>query len=269
MPEAATTLERRGATAILMLDRPERLNAMGDEVWRGIDAAVVDCEQRRPRALVVTGSGGNFSVGFDLKNDNPLLAEIERSMRERDPAPARNMLRRINMILHRLGRLRCPTIAAIEGYACGGGLELALACDLRVVARSAKLAMRATALGLAPSLGGAVRLTRLIGPSRALDLVATSRTFGGDEAFRLGVADRLVDTGAAFDAALVLAQQMERNGPKAVRAATELTRRVPELDDRDAFDRELDRSVKVIVSGQPAEGLAAFREKREARFRDT
>ncbi|MCC7541496.1 MAG: enoyl-CoA hydratase/isomerase family protein [Deltaproteobacteria bacterium] len=269
MTDGATTLERRGAIATLTLSRPERLNAMGDEVWRGIDAAVVDCEQRRPRALVVTGAAGNFSVGFDLRGDNPLLGEIERSMRERDPAPARGMLRRINMILHRLGRLRCPTIAAIEGFACGGGLELALACDLRVVSRASKLAMRATALGLAPSLGGTVRLTRLVGPARALDLIATSRCFDGEEAFRLGVADRLVEPGTAFDAAIALAQQMERNGPKAVRAATELTRRVPELDDRDAFDRELDRSVKVIVSGQPAEGLAAFREKREARFRDT
>ena len=133
---AATMLERRGAIAIVTLSRPERMNAMGDEVWRGIDAAVVDCEQRRPRALVVAGAGGNFSVGFDLNPDNPLLAEIERSMRERDPGPARQMLRRINMILHRLGRLRCLTIVAFEGYACGGGLELALAYDLRVVSRA-------------------------------------------------------------------------------------------------------------------------------------
>jgi methylglutaconyl-CoA hydratase len=166
-----------------------------------------------------------------------------------------------------LEQLPMPVLAALEGAALGGGLELALACDLRVAGGAAKLGLPETSLAIIPGAGGTQRLPRLIGRARAKELIFTARRFGAEEALALGVVDRAVTAGQALAAALDLARQILPNGPVALRAAKAAIDGGLDQDRAGGLLIEEACYARVLPTEDRLEGLAAFREKRPPVYR--
>jgi methylglutaconyl-CoA hydratase len=176
-------------------------------------------------------------------------------------------VREIGSAFTELENLPMPVIAVLEGAAMGGGLELALAADLRVAGANAKLGMVETALAIVPGAGGTQRLPRLIGVSRAKELLFTARRISAEEAGQLGLVDRVVPAGEALEAALALAREILPNGPLALRLTKQAVNRGIALSLGSGLALEQACYAQVIPTKDRLEGLAAFREKRKPKFR--
>lgn len=250
--------------AFLTISRPERRNAMDITMWHGLRDAVEKLDG--VRAVVVAGEGGHFSAGMDLTPDNPLVAEIAPAIFEGKEEPARKVIRDLKSCVQALAAVPVPTFAAIEGACVGGGLEVALACDVRIAAANASLGLTEVRVGMIPDIGGCARLTRLIGPGRAADLITTARRVNGEEAFRLGFVERVVAPGTALAEARAAAAQVAANGPMAVRLALHVVRTAPDLDLTEALSIETSHGAMALSSGEPREGITAFMEKRAPRW---
>ncbi len=208
------------------------------------------------RAVVVTGDGPYFSAGADLKE----LATIDLS---RAPEIARAGQARFEAI----AALPMPTIAAINGLALGGGLELALACDLRVAGESTKLGAPEVNYGLMPAYGGTQRLPRLIGLAKAQELIFTGATLPAAEALRIGLVNKVVPAGQELRAARDWAHTIGQRAPVAVRAAKRAMREGIERPMADGLAREIELfGGDVLASDDLAEGISAFVERRPPKF---
>jgi len=238
--------------ADIELNRPEARNAINLQMVREMNAALdALLERDELRAVIVHGSGGKaFASGADI-------AELrERTHREAFLA--------INASLfQRLDDFPRPTIAAIEGFALGGGLELALACDLRVASRSARVGLPEATLGIYPAAGGASRLPRLVGLGRAKDLVFTGRILDAEEAFALGIFERLCEPGHALHTARELASSIAANAPLALQVAKMALNSVGRGGDPAAVER-LGQAL-LFDSPEKRERMTAFLEKRGKR----
>jgi methylglutaconyl-CoA hydratase len=199
---------------------------------------------------------GTFCAGADLK---------ERA--DMSPTEAAACTQSIRAAFTELEDLPMPVIAALEGAAFGGGLELALAADLRVAGMDAKMGLVETSLAILPGGGGTQRLPRLIGPSRAKELIFTARRIGAETAGALGIVDRLTPAGEALATALVLAREILPNGPVALRMAKLAVNRGLDLDRDAGMAFEEDCYAQVIPTWDRLEGLAAFRDKRRPKYR--
>ena len=222
--------EQVGAVGWLRLNRPERLNAMTTEMWAemaklgeslGDDASL--------RCLVVIGEGRAFSSGIDVQHllsDGAGLISEATTPRTESPSSARGIE---DKLVTRIGDLQeaytwladapYPTIAAMRGYALGGGLQLALACDLRIAARGTKLALPEHKYGILPDLGGTYWLPRIVGPAKAKELIFTAETIDAEEGFRIGLINRLVEDPDLEAAVGALAERIAGQPPIAVRGA--------------------------------------------------
>jgi enoyl-CoA hydratase/carnithine racemase len=245
------------AVAELVLDRPEALNAISTAQARAISSACADlaADVGIDVVLVSSSSPKAFCVGADLKERN--------SFDDAGLAEQRPVFRKAFGSL--LG-LPMPTVAAVDGYALGGGFELALCCDLIVASRAAVLGLPEVGVGLVPGGGGTQLLVRRIGSNRAADLLYTARHVDAGEADRLGIVDRLVEAGRAREAALELAGQIAARSPIALRAAKQALRRGSDLDLESALVVENLAWNKVAFSADRREGIAAFNERRAARW---
>ncbi len=253
-----TTLsyEVRDNVALITIERPEALNALNDEVLYELGVAFELAEaDLGVRALVITGSGRAFVAGADIVN----LQKLSDTFSGREAALGGQD------VMNTLASLPIPTIAAVNGFALGGGLELALAADLRVASREAKLGLPEVGLGLIPGYGGTQRLPRLIGPSRALDLILTGRHVGADEALHLGLVNRVVDN--ALEGAMALAQLTVKNAPIALGLAKEAVVRGLDMTINQGLEVEADLFGMAASSEDATEGTTAFLEKRAADFR--
>jgi enoyl-CoA hydratase len=168
-------------------------------------------------------------------------------------------------VMNSISSMPIPTIAAINGFALGGGLELALACDLRVASKGAKLGLPEVGLGLIPGFGGTQRLPRLIGEGRALELILTARHVASDEALQMGLVNRVADD--AMQESLTLAHSIIKNGPVAIGLAKEAVRRGLSGTLTDGLEIEADLFGMVSTTSDMKEGVAAFLEKRKANFK--
>jgi enoyl-CoA hydratase len=195
MADTFVTVDRRSdGVALIRLDRP-KANALSMAVLEQLEAAVRDLSANPPGAVVVWGAERIFAAGADI-------AEFG------GPDRAAEFGRQFRAAFDGLAALPRATIAAVNGFALGGGCELALACDLRVIADNAKFGQPEILLGIIPGAGGTQRLARLVGPARAKDLIFTGRQVDADEAMRIGVADRVVPAGDVLDTALALASDL-------------------------------------------------------------
>ena len=258
------TLERKEQVAIVTLRRPERRNALNEAMWDALEHTLAELDEDPARVVVFTGEGQAFCSGFDIRPDNPLTAAFLQAMQGGESEPIRQLLTRLKGILTSIEQLEMPTIAAINGDAHGGGVELALCCDLRVMDRRATLCMAETRIGLIPDLGGTVRLIRCLGRSRALDLIWTARDLRTDEALELGLVNRLAPPEHALEAALDLAAAMVQNGPEAIRAVKRVARAME--DPAAALEAETTAAVECILAGQSMEGITAWIQKRPAKW---
>lgn len=241
--------------ATITIRRESALNALDDDVMTELAVAIELAEvDVAVRALVVTGAGRAFVAGADLAN-------IERIQ---DAFAGREFSLAGQDLMNALSALPFPTIAAINGFALGGGLELALACDLRVAARGAKLGLPEVTRGVFPGYGGTQRLSRLIGQGRALDLILTGRHVDADEALQLGIVNRVVDD--ALEGALDLARTVVKNAPVALGLAKEAVNRGLDVTLPQGLEVEADLFGMVTTTDDAKEGVRSFFEKRAADF---
>ena len=269
MSHGQVRLERREKIGIITLDRPERRNALGEAMWEALDKVLDELEKSLPRVVVVTGEGDEaFTAGMDVNPDNPQIEPLVNAVQTGDREPGARLLRRLRGTMDRLVGLPVPLIAAVNGLAYGGGAELAIRCDLRVVDPRAVIAFSEVRLGLMPDLGGGPALARLIGPGRAADLILTARKVGAKEAFELGMVNRVAEQGKSLDEALSLAEQIARNGPRAVRSSLEILRRSAELPLSEAFALEMEKAADLIATGECAHGITAFLQREKPEFPD-
>ena len=243
---------------VVTVDRPEKLNALNsavlEELTREIAAAESDSTLR---CLVITGAGEKaFIAGADIGE----LAKLT-------PIEGREHSRRGQALLDRIEHLSVPTIAAINGYAYGGGLELAMACALRVASENARMGLPETSLGILPGYGGTQRLARHVGRARAFELVLTSeKGLTAAEAERIGLVNRVVPPGQALAASLELARKIRANGPTACRYALEAIRRGLDMPLAEGQVLEATLFGRCAATEDMKEGMTAFLEKRPAKF---
>ena len=254
-------LERRDDVDILTLNRPEALNALSFAVLREIEARVVEVEQGidegKVRALLVAGAGDRaFCAGADVKE-----------LTGRTPLEHRRGLRFGQALFERIADLPVPSIAVIDGFALGGGLELAMACTFRLATSAARMGLPEIKLGLVPGYGGTQRLPRLVGEANALDIVMTGRMVKADEGLSMGLVNRIVE-GDPVEAGLAFAAELTGYSLPALRLAREAVRRALDLPVREGLEVEADIGALSYQTADAAEGMSAFIEKRPPDFRD-
>jgi enoyl-CoA hydratase len=209
------------------------------------------------RAVVLTGEGQYFSAGADLK---------EMSAMDRKAAPA--IVARGQALFSRIERLRPPVVAAVNGLAVGGGLELAIACDLRVAGESAKFGALEVSIGLAPAYGGTQRLPRLLGAAKAKEMIFTAGMIPASEALKIGLVNKVVPAGQELRAARDLAHTIAQRAPKAVQAAKRAIAEGQELSLAEGLKLEANLlESDVLPSEDLGEGLVAFVEHRPPKFK--
>ncbi len=251
-------IETEEGVRTITVDRPEKLNALNSEVIEALDEAfAAAAEDPSLRCLVVTGAGEKaFIAGADIGE----LAKLT-------PVQGREHARRGQAVLDRLAGMSVPTIAAINGYAYGAGLELAMACCLRVASENAKMGLPETSLGILPGYGGTQRLARLVGVARAMELVLTAeKGVTASEAHRIGLVNRVVPAGRALEGAKELARKIAANGPAACRYAMEAIRRGIEVPTAEGLVLEATLFGLCAATEDMKEGMTAFLEKRTPRF---
>ncbi len=252
-------LERDGAVATITLNRPKQLNALSQAVIRELDAAFDEiAADESVRAVIITGSDDRaFAAGADINE----LAQLGSAAEGRAMA----------MRSHRLGRkmadLPKPIIAAINGFALGGGLELALACDIRIAADSAQVGLPEVTLGIMPGWGGTQRLLRLTGPGIAKLLMMTGERISAEEAQQLAIVERVVPQAELMNAAQELARKLASLPPLSIAAIKEAVNRGHDMaiDDANAFEAGLFGALTATEDCK--EGTRAFLEKRKPEWK--
>jgi enoyl-CoA hydratase len=251
-------VETSDAICTVTVQRPEKLNALNTEVMRQLEGAITAASTDASlRCLIVTGAGEKaFIAGADIGE----LAKLT-------PIEGREHARRGQAVLDAIEGLPIPSIAAINGFAYGGGLELALACSMRVASENAKMGLPETSLGILPGYGGTQRLARLVGKAKAYELVLTAeKGITAAEAERIGLVNRVVPAGSAHAAAVEIAKKIAAVGPTACRFAMEAIRRGVEMPLAEGLNFEATLFGLCAATEDMKEGMTAFLEKRPARF---
>ncbi len=251
------TTEVRGRVAVLTLNRPEKLNSIGTPTLGLLESELHRLrDESAVRALVITGAGRAFSAGADLD-------EIERCA---GPYDFHAFVNRTTDVFGLLESFPKPSVAAIHGFAFGGGFELSLACDLRVAEAGARLGLPEMKLGVLPGAGGTQRLPRLAPPAVAKQMILTGEPITAERAHEIGLVNELAEPGTALERALALAGRLAAGAPRALAAGKGLVDRGlgMDLDAAIAYERE---TVSVLFTTlDREEGLKAFRERREPEF---
>lgn len=245
-----------GPTTIVRLDNPP-LNLVTVELTRKLDSALADIEANSDiRCVIVTGTGDRaFCAGSDVKEFESLRGRVGEGKLLLEKA-----------VYRRLARLPMPTIAAIQADALGGGLELALCCDLRVADPGAKLGLPEVRLGVMPGSGGTQRLPRIVGPAKAKELILMGEIISASEAAEIGLVNRVSGSGDALTLALTMATTIAERGPIAVREAKRAIDAAGDLALDDGLAFELDSSERLFSSEDMTEGARAFFDKRPPDF---
>lgn len=249
--------EQREHVAVITIDRPQKLNALNREVIGALAGAIrAAADDPATRVLVLTGAGGKaFVAGADIAE-----------MADLDPAGAERYARDGQSVGDAIEAAGRPVIAAIDGYALGGGCELALMCHLRVASAASRFGQPEVGLGLIPGFGGTQRLASLVGPGRALDMILTGRQIDAETAFAWGLVDRLARDRSALDEALELARTIAEKGPAAVRLALDAVRRGLDGPLGEGLRLEAEAFSRTFATSDMREGTRAFLEKRRPSF---
>ncbi|HYE68528.1 MAG TPA: enoyl-CoA hydratase-related protein [Anaerovoracaceae bacterium] len=242
--------EKKENIAVLKINRPERYNALSRTIVEALDR-VLDLIRNdyEIRVLIITGEK-NFAAGADIEE-----------MAELTPKEAKAFS--FSRTFLKLENLEVPTIAAVSGYALGGGLELALACDLRIASEDAKIGFPEINLGIMPGAGGTVRLTKLIGEAKAKELIFLGESLTASEAYQFGIINRVVKDGALMDEALMLAEKLAEKSPNALRNAKKSIANKDKHSSKEAFIHEAEIWSDLFSSNDQKEGMKAFLEKRK------
>lgn len=258
MAEFRVESREGGAIEVWTIDGEARRNAISRAMRAELERLIEEAQSKRElRAVVITGAGDKaFCAGADLKE--------RAGMSEEEVRAFLLDLRRTFRALELSDKI---FVAAINGAAYGGGMELALACDLRVIRRGAKMALTETRLAIIPGGGGTQRLPRLVGMAVAKDLILTGRAVDAEEAYRLGLVNRIAADDDVVGAAVALAAEVAEGGPIALAAAKAAIQQGMELGLDEALELEYQQYQRTLHTADRLEGLAAFREKRKPVYR--
>lgn len=251
-------IETSENTALVTISREKALNALNKGVLEELKAIFQDLSgDHTVRSAIVTGAGDKaFVAGADIA-----------AMAQMSPEEAGRFAHLGHQAMSAVQNCRKPVIAAVNGFALGGGLELALSCDFIYASEKAKFGLPEVGLGLYPGFGGTQRLSRAIGPNRARELIFTGRMIGADEALAWGIVNRLATPESLLDTALETAREINQKGPVAVRLAKQVINEGKDESLQQGLDLERDVFPKCFESEDLKEGLAAFLEKRKPAFK--
>jgi enoyl-CoA hydratase len=245
--------EKKGAVATIVFDRPDSLNILNSTTLEKLGEVLKDLERdRETRSIVITGNV-HFSAGADV-----------RELKEKDPEQAKVFSMLGQGICNRIEGMRKPVIAAVRGYALGGGCEIALACDIRIAAESAKFGQPEVGLGIIPGFGGTQRLTRLVGMGKAKELILTGRIINADEAERIGLVNSVVKDEELMGRVIELGELFLQKSLVALGTAKMLIGKCREVGN--GLEREIASFAECFASEDHTEGISAFLEKRKPRF---
>jgi enoyl-CoA hydratase len=258
MTGSTVTLGREGPVGLVTLDRPHASNALDLDMLSELETAIAGFESESTiRTLVITGAGRSFSAGGDIK-----------VMRDLDLVQGRQFVERGHQVMNHIAGSRLVSIAALNGYALGGGAELAVACDVRIASDQAQVGFPEVSIGLYPGWGGTQRAARLVGPGRAKMLMLSSETLSAAEAVRIGLVDRVVPSADLFETALTLAKRISANSPTAVRLTKMAISVGLDLPLSAALRLEIEGWMVNLATRDRVEGLSAYLEKRKPEWHD-
>ena len=245
--------EKQDGIAIVTIDRPEALNALNSTVITELEQVVAALESDRDvRCLILTGEGRSFVAGADIGEQYPLDLDGGRRWGQRGSA-----------LMRRIEKLEFPTIAAVNGFALGGGCELALSCDIILASEKAKFGQPEVGLGITPGFSGTQRLPRIVGVSKAMELILTAKTIGAEEAKAIGLVSEVYPAEELMDKAMELAQAICANAPIAVAESKRCIRMGMQTDISTGAAFEAEAFGVTCGTEDKNEGMGAFLEKRK------
>ena len=248
--------EKQDNIGIITINRPEALNALNSAVFDELEPLVGEIERDATLgALIITGEGRSFVAGADIGEQCPMDLEA-----------GRKWARRGSSVFRRLEKLEIPTIAAVNGFALGGGCELALACDIILASEKAKFGQPEVGLGIIPGFSGTQRLPRRVGIGKAKELIFSGKMIKADEAKAIGLVNEVCAPEALMDAALEMARSFTKNAPIAVKYAKACIDRGMQMDLDDGIALENEMFAMCYATEDQKEGMTAFLEKRSATF---
>ncbi|WP_175856165.1 enoyl-CoA hydratase-related protein [Burkholderia anthina] len=255
----SVTLEHHGDIAVITLNRPEAMNALNADMIERIGALIDEAAATAPRALLFKGAGGKaFCAGADIKE-----------LLDRSSSAHRSAARMGQCTFAKLDQLPFPSLAVIQGVALGGGLELAMACTFRIAMTGTRFGLPEIKLGLIPGYGGTQRLPALVGKSRALEMIASGRLIGADEAERIGLVNQVVDAGDPVELGVRFLDGFGHRFPAALRLAKAAVEKALTVSLEDGLRVEADLFVAATQTSDASEGMHAFLEKRKPAFTGT
>ena len=244
---------QEGPILTLTLDRPEALNALNAQVFDDLDRALAQADQKTVRCVIITGAGEKaFAAGADIA-----------AMADMTQAEAADFSRRGNAVFRRIETFPLPTIAAVNGYALGGGCELAMACDIRLCSENAVFGQPEVTLGITPGFGGTQRLMRLVGMGRAKELIFSARTVKAAEALEIGLVNAVYPPEELLPAAKKLAERIVKNAPIAVRACKAAMNEGIDLPMDEAVDAEIREFSGCFETEDQKRGMQGFLNKQK------
>lgn len=256
MPYQHLTLSVQDRIATVTVNRPDKLNALNAATIGELGEAIDDVQRRDDvAAMILTGAGRAFIAGADISE-----------LAGKSALEGRRLARRGQEIFRRYETSAKPTVAAVNGFALGGGCELAMSCQIRIASEAAKFGQPEVKLGLIPGYGGTQRLPRLVGRGRALQLLLTGEMIDAQEAYRIGLVNRVVPGDQLLASAAAMIQQMLTNAPLALAACIEAVDRGLPLPLDDALALEATQFGVLASTSDTTEGTRAFLEKRPPRF---
>ena len=249
--------ERKAWGPLITINRPGALNALNPEVLEQLKQCLQQAEKEKAKVIVLTGAGEKaFVAGADIA-----------AMKDMDPAQARAFSLLGQNVMNDIAKMRAIVIAAVNGYALGGGCELAMACDFRVASRNARFGIPETSLGVIPGFGGTQRLARIVGTGKALEMMATAGQVRAEEALQYGLINEVADPEALLDTCFSKAERIAKNSADAIAYGKQSMLQGIELDMDRGLAFEADLFALTFAGEDQKEGMGAFLEKRKANFR--
>ena len=250
--------EKKDNIALVTIDRPEALNALNSTVIADLEQVVTELENDGTvRAMILTGEGRSFVAGADIGEQYPLDLDGGRRWGQRGSA-----------LFRRMEKLEFPTIAAVNGFALGGGCELAMSCDIILASEKAKFGQPEVGLGITPGFSGTQRLPRRVGVAKAKELIFSGRMVKADEAGRIGLVNAVYAPEALLDGAMEMARSFAKNAPIAVKYAKACIDRGMQTDIDSGIACENELFAMCFATADQKEGMSAFLEKRTAEFQN-
>jgi enoyl-CoA hydratase len=255
MPYELILTEMRGRVGLISLNRPQAMNALNHQLLRELmDALAVFDKDDAVGAMIITGNEKAFAAGADIKE---MADRSIQQMMDRDHVA----------VFGRIRTIRKPVIAAVSGWALGGGCEVALSCDMIIASESAKFGQPEISIGVIPGAGGTQRLTRAVGKAIAMEMILNNRTLTAQEAYQFGMVNRVVPVEQYLDEALKLAEEIASRAPLALRAAKKMINQAFEQTLSEGLAAEKQEFYNLFATEDQKEGMQAFIEKRKPQWK--